>query len=610
MKRIPQLGACGLVVGTLVVCGCSRRPQPEPETSQAYDINRPPVEASQGAKLNDFRLNPPKVLDLIFKKIDAKKQLAAVHFAPDKRLERTLTIHPEEGPIVLHDDGANGDEKAGDNIFSAIIDSDWDEQAAEQDRLLDLISRKETQSVPIFQGREIVGDQKIDPNEFRRSRDLGILKRLPFGTGGITVVPGASLLITDLSVVGDPTRTFDPCTGVGNGTGKWTFAYLISQMTPSGTDPADFTLHWLQTWLTPQTVNGFTVPQRPAMQNLINLWPKASNGKLDLAKAPLRLSAIVNRIDLASNSAYGPGGGAEGRFVFTVVTGTNPCSAAPATVIFEYSVPIHTCAKVKSWAQQWLNLQNFPLGSPQYNAALEAITDQFAAANADPTKPNGSALNQLRTNEIALASPWELREFQIGVSQQLTTVTVKQTPERDNTSQGGMPALFFQGGSQNAQLVSWINSHQGAIAANHYTVPNTLPGNVLFLGGSSPNHGPAPGSIDFWNATSNTTQIVSEPVRHQLSLNTCNACHGAETHDVFRHIVQNATGPATLSGFLTGITVTVPVKPSTQTIPSNSPPNPVYSYNDLARRAQVLSNIASGNCFIIPILNPVLLATD
>jgi len=608
MKRITQLGACAVVIGTLIVCGCSRKPQPEPETSQAYNINRPPVEASQTAKLNDFRLNPPKVMNLTFKKIDAKKQLAAVEFAPDKRLERTLTVHPEEGPIVLHDDGANGDEKAGDNTFSAIIDSDWDEQAAEQDRLLDVMSQKEALSVPVFEGREIVREQKVDLKEFRRLRDQGILRPLPFGSGGIAVIPGASLLITDPSVIGDPGRTFDPCTGAGTTMGKWTFGYLMTAMANqnfTNVDPADFVLTWLQSWATDQTVNGFIVPKRPGIQQLINLWPKQSNGKLDLARAPMRLSAIVNRIDLASNSAYGRGGGAEGRFVFTVVTGTNPnCSGRLATVIFEYGVPIHTCAKIKSWAQQWLNLQNFALGSPQYNAALEVITEQFAAADADTSKPNHSALNQLRTNEIALASPWELREFQVAATHQLGIVDVKQTPEKSDTAQAALPPWYFQGGPKNSVLVSWINGNATAIAANKYTVPLTLPGSVPFRGGSSPN------LIDFWNGTSNSTQIVSEPVRHQFSLNTCNACHGAETQDSFRHIVQNATGPTTLSGFLTGITVTVPVKSTTQTIPSNLPPNPVYSYNDLARRAQVLSNTASGNCFIIPILNPVLLATD
>jgi hypothetical protein len=608
MKRIPHLGACAVAIGTLIVSSCSRKSedQTQQEPSQVFDINRPPVEAPQSVKLSDFRLNPPKVLDVTFKKIDAQKQLAAVQFAPDKRLERTLTINPDEGPIVLHDDGSNGDEKAGDNIFSAIIESDWDARAAEQDRTLEFMSRKETMSVPVFEGREIVREQKVDLTELRRLRDLGILKHLPFGSGGSAVVPGASLLITDLNVVGDPTRTFDPCTGTGNGMGKWSFGYLMTAManqSQTGVDPAVFVLNWLQTWLTAQPVNGFSVPSRAAIQNLINNWPKI-NGKLDLARAPMKLSAIVNRIDLATNMSYGRGGGAEGRFVFTVASGTSAnCSIQPFTVIFEYGVPIHTCPKLKSWAQQWLNLQNLPLGSAQYNAALEAITEQFAAANADPAKPNGSALNQLRTNEIALASPWELREFQVAASHQLRTVTVKQTPEKSDTTQAALPPLFFQSGPKNSLLVNWINGNSAAIAANKYTVPNALPGNVPFLGGSSPNN------IDFWNATSQTGQIVTEQVRHQFSLNTCNACHGAETQDSFRHIVQNASGPATLSGFLTGITVTVPVQPSTQTIPPNSP-NPQYSFNDLARRAQVLSQIASNNCFIGPLPLPVLLATD
>ena len=43
-----------------------------------------------------------------------------------------------------------------------------------------------------------------------------------------------------------------------------------------------------------------------------------------------------------------------------------------------------------------------PVGSPAYNAALEAITQQVVVANAGGGKANGSALNQIRVNEHRL----------------------------------------------------------------------------------------------------------------------------------------------------------------------------------------------------------------
>src|ERR1043165_3234144 len=96
----------------------------------------------------------------------------------------------------------------------------------------------------------------------------------------------------------------------------------------------------------------------------------------------------------------------EGRFVFGVMD-TTACTPLPFTVILEYGVPRHTCSEIKAWAQQWLNLDVLTLGSSAYNAALETITEQVAHANAEPTKPNGSAINQVRTDEIALSFPWE-----------------------------------------------------------------------------------------------------------------------------------------------------------------------------------------------------------
>jgi hypothetical protein len=81
-------------------------------------------------------------------------------------------------------------------------------------------------------------------------------------------------------------------------------------------------------------------------------------------------------------------------------------------VIFEYGIPKHTCAGLKAYAQQWVDLSTLSPGSPAYNSALEAITNQFTLANTSPSKPNGSCISHVRTNEFALGTR-EWREFNV-----------------------------------------------------------------------------------------------------------------------------------------------------------------------------------------------------
>jgi hypothetical protein len=103
--------------------------------------------------------------------------------------------------------------------------------------------------------------------------------------------------------------------------------------------------------------------------------------------------------------------------------------------------------------------------------------------------------------------------------------------------------------------------------------------------------------------------IEQEAARHHLSLNTCNGCHGAETATEFQHGVEAAipkNEPANLFGFLTGITTTVNLAGTE--LPGDLTRNPTYSYNDLARRAQVLMEDANDSC-LLKIRVPVTLAT-
>jgi hypothetical protein len=327
-------------------------------------------------------------------------------------------------------------------------------------------------------------------------------------------------------------------------------------------------------------VNGWTVPPRPGMQQIIQNWPKLQNGDLDLKQSPFRLIAIVNRVDLRTNTSYGGGNAGEGRFVFEMVE-PQQCQTERFTVILEYGVPKSFCPAVRAYGQQWYNLGALVPGSPAYNNSLEQITDQFTAANAAPSKTNGSALNQLRTNELALGvSPWELREFIIGKTHQLVETTVKQTPDisANNTQ----------------RLADYINTNAAAILNNTYTVPLVFQ-NSHFLGGAAP----VPSQGLFWDGPGAhpSAQILTANTRFTFSLNTCSGCHAGETNTPFQHL--GSTIPNGISGFLTGITVTDPAGEQTGVSPTHR------GFDDLTRRATDLDALVNSPCLAHIFFSPL-----
>ena len=119
-----------------------------------------------------------------------------------------------------------------------------------------------------------------------------------------------------------------------------------------------------------------------------------------MTKAPFRLLAIVARLDLRQNAPFG-GAGGEGRFVFNLLDAAgNPTQYL---LILEYGLDAADCNAVLNWANIWHTLGTHPFG-PNYNAALQTVTDRFTTINSSPAKPNGSALNQARTDDFFLAA--------------------------------------------------------------------------------------------------------------------------------------------------------------------------------------------------------------
>ena len=566
-----------------------------------------------------------------------------VQFAPGQKVGDQVNTIIDDRDVLLRDDGIEGDENKGDGTYSAVIFLDFDELAKNQDEIqavnaepepdddegaagkqaaiiteeeradTDLASDSAIVMPDFDETRDFVGNKAAPLVDFRNVQPGQIVPLRRIGTWR-RVIPRKSLVITHLDVVEDDDRTFNPCTGAGTPMGPWTFGHLMTQMANqpvTGIHPSTFVLNWLNKWMDNQTVNGWTVAEREKIQTLvIDPWVAASGGPhrpLNLSIAPFKLLAIVNRVDLRNNTTYGGGDAGEGRLVFGVIdrtseggidpypgTGSKNCRETQFTVIFEYGIDRQGCA-IRNWGRQWHNLRNFVLGSPAYNAALQAITDQFTAAGVAPHKPNGSALNQLRTNEVELllgvskAPVWELREFKIGGEPpvnpgQLEEVTVKLTPDLTR--------------NETALLTDFVNLNTPSILTQTHDVPATFMGQ-RFLGGSSlaPRNPALPVDDDTnWDNPVGGPFITNRQARHLFSLNTCNSCHTGETNTVFTHIKPVPFGTeAGLSGFMNGITPGTGVVPFKVDDPADG--TPTRKFNEFRRRRIDLDILIHSPCF-------------
>jgi hypothetical protein len=188
------------------------------------------------------------------------------------------------------------------------------------------------------------------------------------------------------------------------------------------------------------------------------------------------------------------------------------------TVIFEFSLPITSTLTLGAWALKWHNLSSLPFdvpGNDQFNTALQGITDLFAATKYTGFV-NGIPLNQLRTNEIALGSPWELREFHMNPSDGgLDEAPVKKNPDLS----------FSTDPTKMADLEGWLVANPGA------DLPASIDG-IHLLGGTAPETG------FLWLTGTPLVSGFTESIRHNFALNTCNGCHTNEPTKIPNQTVQ------------------------------------------------------------------------
>jgi hypothetical protein len=339
------------------------------------------------------------------------------------------------------------------------------------------------------------------------------------------------LMVVEQSVIGD-------ARSLNAQSGPWSFRHAVEAITPADADRSKFILSWLYNWVNTTELNGFKTDLESRVEDmnsrLVCPWLRETpaNGcddtcktcaarELDLAKAPFRLAAIVNRSELGTRpDAEAPAG--ESRIVFgmTFGPGDDPASKPAAlAVVFEYGLP--ESLSPREWVEAWHHLGTHASFDEAFKTDLAQLTERFVARGASPTRKNGSALSQVRTNESVFNWIWQMREFRLDSLGDLRLAPLFNTPgEALNGS---------------AALQSFMLQNSEAILGDRSILPRSM------LAGSAD-------QLRYrWSAPD-----VPEPLRVAFARTTCNGCHSGENPviDTAFHVSPYRTGTAKLSEFL------------------------------------------------------------
>lgn len=425
-----------------------------------------------------------------------------------------------------------------------------------------------------------------------------------------------SLLITDLRVVEDPARTYNVVEETGNPIGAWTFGALMKNMAGGFSTPPtlqeeqkvkEFLKKWVLSLANSYQVNGITAYQRDQgyfhnfiikpwlsktygflyMNNTVNqtnweqYWDDANVHDL-LINAPFKLTAIVNRMDLRGSGAYGNdlNNAGETRFVYSLVClYDNYCNLGPGmppfhqntsfvssafidwqgmNVILEYgNIETDKCA-IKQRALDWISLSSYDLDHEHqlqtYLNSLQELTNTVTLKNASPNRPNGSAINQVRSNEKLLSkiftdnepgwkrANWQLRQFEVEEDGWLVNAPVSNVPF-EHTNFAVNNKAFTQP-TNSTEIIDWIyginqapNFHK--LRHGNHALPDNLTEPVAEIKDELAHYY----GIDFWHEDfpdnvydTDESSLSAKEIRRQLSLNSCMGCHGGETKTPFTMI--------------------------------------------------------------------------
>ncbi len=585
-----------------------------------------------------YEMNPPIATSISIQKLpvplqDGSNLKMMVQFIfPDATIPSTLDIYTGNSAttkVTFRDDGTGPDLVASDGTYTAYLTENLNTLISTlQSRASTINSRSVNLLFSAHEGTELTSAITINVNAFNAGNVMTIPLPLFVGLDCADGIDKArSLFITDATVVEDGARTYNVVSATGNSTGLYTFGNMFKEMandSVTSVSAKQLLKSWVQNWIVDVNVGGQTVTKRlDAIKYMIEPWLHAAgiagaidpsnwsnkwdsaNETLLLKNAPFKLTAIVNRIDLRGNSGFSTvmKNTGETRFIFTLITpyalgGLNPVAGEPPAqdndaftnfdfhdwrgmnVIFEYgNLPSNIC-DTRSLAQQWLGLSTMSLGSTTYKDALENITNGIIHHNAVPGKPNGSAINRIRTNERIFyripgsdwkPADWEFRQFELDATTHLfkqvnltntPVLTVNDAYLYHGSNRGNLtsdPDVNTTGVTTDPHtFIDWAFSTpyvKASILRGNFIIPNMY-GTSHFLAASAPVEAEWAHYFDFAWSESTTHYNDSicmdgiitdwpasyEQMRHQISINTCQGCHSGETKTLFTQVVPLSYG--------------------------------------------------------------------
>jgi hypothetical protein len=446
-----------------------------------------------------------------------------------------------------------------------------------------------------------------------------LLSSTPAWAARVEIRPERELLVTSPTVLDSAPAQYP---------GSWSFGALVEQL--AGAENASARVRdWLQTWTAGLSVNGQRLEPRPEIvEKVIKPWMERDgydpgSGRRwtpNLANAPFRLLAIVNRMDLCaprvagtlkeiqetwrlqgresdfltlhsqafgdvpipSPSSGGYGGGSiedgedesfpevqfagEGRFVFGATDSDGLPLPGDWTVIFEYNLVATRERPVSEWARLWHELGNPEFSEAEFAARLEQVTRLFT--HRDGPSKTGAALAQLRTSEAAFGADREFRQFDARFMPMPLSLTPAQSFARKNSVEQQFLFAFLQ--QQDRLIRAGIHQLPPTLLVNRKPTP--VLASSSFIPADNPNF--------YWERG----PLVSREARRIFSLNTCNGCHAGETGcPDGLHIHPRTEGSAALvSDFL---------RTDNQTHRVNDPdaPDSPVEYREMQDRADILA---------------------
>jgi hypothetical protein len=398
--------------------------------------------------------------------------------------------------------------------------------------------------------------------------------------GDLKAISDRVLMIRDTSVVQH--KDFDP--EAPGGAGPWSFAGVVSDA-----------IEIRAPGIVEGTKAGETLRQRLSsvqmnplgVQQFLSTW-QAADPNYSLTKAPVRLLAVVNRIDLgrvgnveAPCKPANQFGGAEIRFIYSAATDT--VEQHFLSMIVEFVLPCKSPKDFKTMGEEWSNLRT----SANYVSDLEKLLQNHIKE---------ATFARLRVISKTSTGGWRAAEYGFDKDRWLLDQTLARQFDLR-----AVPVGKCQDGS--SAIGEFVTRELDNVRASNYRLDESLSTKYADLTGRNPTGYSLTLSKDLKSPSGvPIAPAFVDDARFSISVNTCTGCHGADTYTDFHQVNQRVRDSSSdLAAFLTGQPNGDSGGATGQTgyyvqqvlplVASCGPPPAQRSFNDLLRRYVFLKTL-------------------